>query len=140
MGQLRGDILPADVIVDAVNRGVQDALEGQAGLTPFQTYTAGSSGVQTGKVVYFDGSVVNHASANNVAHAGKVVGIASEPAGPGAQVRVQCYSTLELSEGFTFGVTSGSLFLGNNGVIVAAPPVDSAFIQSVALALSTTKI
>lgn len=136
---IKDSLVPTSVIVNAIQNGIQQATGGGS-ITPQSiSYTAGASGVQEGKVVYFDGAVVNHADSSVLEHAGKVVGVASVAAGPGDPVYIQMYGVLDLPNSLGFTPAS-PLILGLNGSSVSSLPGSSVFAQYVGIALSTTKM
>lgn len=105
------------------------------------TYNAGGSGVQKGKVVYFDGIHVHHADSTSVQHAGLVVGVAAEAAGPGAQVKVQAWGELDISDtGVTLSPVPSPLFIGTAGSLSAALPPGVTFVQGIAIAVASQKV
>lgn len=111
------------------------ALENAQGFT---YYTAGSSGVQTAKLVALDNGVVEHADCTNINHAGSVVGIAMESASPGSQVRVQ--STGAYSSSLLSLTADGPGMVGTNGNIVTTVPLGAVFIQFIGVIVDSQKI
>jgi hypothetical protein len=132
---IKDSLISSTVIASAVEEGVEQA----AGSGYAVSYTAGSGGIQEGKVVYFDGSVVHHADSTTIGHAGKVVGVSTSAAGPGDPVYVQMYGALDLPSSLSLTPAS-PLLLGLNGAPVSSLPGSAVFAQYVGIALSTTKM
>jgi hypothetical protein len=136
---LQGSLIPTEPIKVAIKDGIDQAIGGGSVTPATIRYMAGTEGVQTGKVVYFDGTVVNHAESTSAGHAGKIVGITSEVGAPGELVNVQMYGILDLPGSLSLSPV-GPLLLGTNGDPVAVLPGGSVFAQFVGVALSTTKM
>jgi predicted RecA/RadA family phage recombinase len=136
---IRESLVPTSVIVNAISDGIEEATGGGSIVPAQVSYTAGSGGIQAGKVVYFDGSVVHHADSSNIAHVGKVVGVASTAAGPGDPVPVQMYGILDLPG--TYSLTPASAqFLNTTGFPTASLPGGAVFVQYVGIALTSTRL
>lgn len=139
-GSIRESLIPRKVINDAVEQGIEEGSSGLGLVPTYTVYTAGGAGVQLGKVVYFDGSAVHHASANDIGHTGKVVGVAVEAGGPGSPVKIQTYGSFNFTGFVTFSAAPATMLVGNTGNIVATPAAGSVFIQTIGISLTSVKL
>lgn len=136
---LKGDLIPTEIIVKAVNDGVTEVAEG-LGLVPmYQTFTAGPAGVQEGKIVYWDGTYVHHASADIADHQGKIVGITATASGPGYPAKIQQYGVLESTQ-LVFGSFITPLLCGINGVPARTVQNNTKFIQLIGMSIGPNKM
>lgn len=106
--------------------------------TAYTTFTAGTGGVQSGKLLAYDGTRVVHADITDPSHAGQIVGIAREATSENYEVKVQQYGVYE-NENFNFSQT-GPLMPGTNGDLVFTLDTGAVFSQFIGIALGSSKM
>jgi hypothetical protein len=136
---LKDAVIPKSAITSGVTAGIAEVVADGSLVRAHTPFTVGSAGVQAGRIVYYTGSVVEHADCTNALHMGRVIGVAVTTADPGSSVNVQTYGTLELTGVYAFS-TIGRVFLGTNGTLVSSILSTAQFMQCIGTALSPTRL
>jgi hypothetical protein len=135
--QFGDSLIPTTVIAQGVQDGINKAVE-LGGLVPAYYQLPAGAQVQTGKVVYFNGTNVFEADPSNIAHAGKVIGVASTPGNSGELINVQVYGILT-TDVYSFA-SVGTVFVGTSSWPSLTIPSNAAFIQPIGISLSGNRL
>lgn len=137
---IAADKIPPSIVTSAAEQAVSLAADGSILVRAFNEFITDGVGIQSGKVVTWNGTVASHADCTNNTHAGKIVGIAQGPSGPGAICKVQTYGILELTSAtWNFGGI-GSVLCGTNGDVAVSLPNNALFAQHMGVVIGPQKL
>lgn len=134
---LTDGLISTTVIQEGVQEGIEQAVE-LGGLVPSIVQFVAGEEIQTGKVVYHDGTNVRLASPTDISHAGKIVGIATSPGINGETINVQIYGVMN-SEVLSFA-SPGTLFLGASSFPSLTIPGGASYVQIVGVSMGGNKL
>jgi len=134
---LTDGLISTTVIQQGVQDGIEQAVE-QGGLVPSIVQFIAGEEIQTGKVVYYNGTNVMLASPTNSSHAGKIIGIAASPATNGETINIQMYGIMT-SEVLSFA-SPGTLFLGTSSFPSLTIPGGATYVQIVGVSMGGNKL
>jgi len=96
-----------------------------------ETFPAGSTGIQSGKIVALVNNVLEHADARNITHAGNIVGLSVEARSANELVKVQNIG--KLVSVYNFGIQA-PVIVGKNGNPAYGVDSDFVFVQYIGIA------
>jgi hypothetical protein len=103
-----------------------------------KTYEAGGSIGGNRAVLLDETGRLAHASADDITHANKIVGVTTQSGVEGGSITVRPAGVIEDS-GWSFAPGS-TIYLGLDGVLTTSPPPSGAFTQRIGYVSSPTKV